>query len=130
MSGIGHSDTDFHDFYDLLVVRHDFFMIFQGFHRNGIIFGHILQSSFFLVSPVIRFLQLLRLNSQWFVEWTRSCSENQLKSMESVVHAFSFISNTFISNTRLRFAYFETRISENNEIWTMRLFQNDCTHSK
>ena len=85
MSGIGHSDTDFHDFYDFLVVRHDFFMIFQGFHRNGIIFGHILQSSFFLVSPVIRFLQLLRLNSQWFVEWTRSCSENQLKSMESVV---------------------------------------------
>ena len=46
------------------------------------------------------------------------------------LHAFSFISNTFISNTRLRFAYFETRISKNNEIWIMRPFQNDCTHSK
>ena len=41
-----------------------------------------------------------------------------------------FTSNTFISNTRLRLAYFETKISENNKIWTMRPFQNDCTHSK
>ena len=31
------------------------------------------------------------------------------------VHAFYFISNTFIRNTRLKFAYFETRISENME---------------
>ena len=45
------------------------------------------------------------------------------------IHAF-FISNTYISNTRLRLAYFETRILENNGIWTMRLFQNDCTRSK
>ena len=47
-----------------------------------------------------------------------------------LVHAFSFISNTYISKTRLRLAYFETRKSENNEIWTMRQFQNDSTRSK
>ena len=45
------------------------------------------------------------------------------------IHGY-FASKTFLSNTRLSLAYFETRILEYIEIWTMRPFQNDCTHSK
>ena len=41
-------------------------------------------------------------------------------SSASALNPFSFISNTFISNTMLILAYFETRISENDEIWTIR----------
>ena len=46
------------------------------------------------------------------------------------LHAFIFISNTFISNTRLEFALCERQISENitnQSLWPM---QNDCTHFK
>ena len=86
--------------------------------------------------------------------------KNESGNSRFVSTRFFIISNTFISNTRLRLGhplaqgsyiiyiilecerthensgprmrlgYFETKISENNDIWTMRPFQNDCTHSK
>ena len=37
------------------------------------------------------------------------------QTQSDAVHAFSFISNMFISNTILKFTYSETKISENIE---------------
>ena len=48
----------------------------------------------------------------------------------SRLHAFSFISNTFISNTRLKFGHRERQISDNIVIQTQQLVQNDSTHPK
>ena len=53
-----------------------------------------------------------------------------LFSHHLALRSCSFTSNTFISNTRLRLPYIETRVSENIKNWITRPFQNDCTHSK
>ena len=54
----------------------------------------------------------------------------QIKTSISLLHAFCFISNTFISNARLNF--FSKPISENIDIenWTLKPLSNGCSLPK
>ena len=82
----------------------------------SVIFFWISSSPSYLTSKVIK---------NWFCVLKKFCLEESLWSSRFFVYK-----HHFISNKRLRLAYFEPRISENNEIWTEKPFQNNSTHSR